>query len=143
MLIRRLTIHRQGWMQFLQSVAMEVIMLTQDSPEQIRKVGAQAEAVMPQAAAARSLTRIFGLEIRSAVLTVIVDLLVFAADTFSMETLLPLGIAVAAALGFIVYKIQRKWYDDDHESALIKAMIIALMTVSVQSKASGRVSGRG
>ena len=103
-------------------------MLTQDSPEQIRKVGAQAEAVMPQAAAARSLTRIFGLEIRSAVLTVIVDLLVFAADTFSMETVLPLGIAVAAALGFIVYKIQRKWYDDDHESALIKAMIIALMT---------------
>ena len=57
-----------------------------------------------------------------------VDLLVFAGDTFSLETLLPLGIAAAAALGFIVYKIQRKWYNDDHESALIKAMIIALLT---------------
>jgi len=101
-------------------------MLTQNSPADVQQP--KAEAVLPQAAAARSLTQIFGLEIRAAILTVMVDLLVFAGDTFSLETLLPLGIAAAAALGFIVYKIQRKWYNDDHESALIKAMIIALLT---------------
>ena len=103
-------------------------MLTQNSPEDVRQAKVHAEAVLPQAEAARSLAQIFGMEIRAAVLTVMVDLLVFAGDTFSLETLLPLGIAVAAALGFVVYKIQRKWYDDDHESALIKAMIIALLT---------------
>ena len=39
-----------------------------------------------------------------------------------------LGITVAAALGFIVYKIQRKWYNDDHDSAMIKALIVGLLT---------------
>jgi hypothetical protein len=101
-------------------------MLTQNSPAVFQP--AKAEAVQPQVAAARSLAQVFGLEIRAAILTVIVDLLVFAGDTFSLEALLPLGVAVAAALGFIVYKIQKKWYGDDHESALIKAMIIAIMT---------------
>ena len=88
----------------------------------------QFQAVLPHAAASQGLAQMFGLEIRAAVLTVLVDLMVFAGDTFSAETLLPLGIAVAAALGFVVYKIQRKWYDDDHDSALIKAMMIGILT---------------
>ena len=83
---------------------------------------------VPHAAASRGLAQMFGLEIRAAVLAVLVDLMVFAGDTFSLETLVPLGIAAAAALGFIVYKIQRKWYNDDHDSALIKAMIVGLLT---------------
>jgi hypothetical protein len=70
----------------------------------------------------------FGLDPRAAVLAVLVDLMVFAGDTFSLETLLPLGIAVAAALGFIVYKLQRKCHSDDHDSALIKAMIVGVLT---------------
>jgi hypothetical protein len=70
----------------------------------------------------------FGLDPRAAILTVLVDLMVFGGDTISFETLVPLGICVAAALGFIVYRIQRKWYHDDHDSALTKAMIVALLT---------------
>jgi hypothetical protein len=90
--------------------------------------GGRPDAGLPQVAASRGLAQMFGLDIRAAFLAVLVDLMVFAGDTFSLETLLPLGIGVAAVLGFIVYRIQRKWYNDDHESALIKAMIIALLT---------------
>ena len=79
-------------------------------------------------AASRGLTQIFGLDIRAAILTVIVDLMVFAGDTFSLEALLPLGIVVAGILGVIVYKIQLHWYKDDRNSALIKAMIVGLLT---------------
>jgi hypothetical protein len=86
------------------------------------------EALSPRSAASTSFARLFGLDVRAAVLAIIVDLMVFAGDTLSVETLVPLGIGVAAVLGFIVYKIQRKWYGDDHESAFIKAMVIGLLT---------------
>jgi hypothetical protein len=69
----------------------------------------------------------FRLNIRAAILTVLADLMVFGVDTFSLETLLPLGVGIAAVLGFIVYKIQRK-AGDDHDFALIKAMSIGLLT---------------
>jgi chromate transport protein ChrA len=74
------------------------------------------------------LTQMFGIHPQAAVLTVIVDLMVFTGDTASLETLLPLGVAISAVLGFIVYRIQRKHYGDDSESAFIKATIIALLT---------------
>jgi chromate transport protein ChrA len=84
-------------------------------------------AAVPHGAASRGLAAMFGLDIRAAVLAILVDVMVFGVDTFSVETLLPLGIAVAAVLGFITYKIQRK-ADDDHDTALIKAASIALVT---------------
>ena len=84
--------------------------------------------ISPQAVASRGLAQTFGLDIRAAILAVIVDLMVFGAEVVSFETLLPLGICVAGVLAFIVYKIQRKWHQDDHDSALIKAMIIGLLT---------------
>jgi len=59
---------------------------------------------------------------------VLVDLLVFSGDTLSLETLLPLGIGIAGVLGFIIYRIQRHSYGDDHDAALTKALIVALVT---------------
>jgi len=70
----------------------------------------------------------FGLDIRAAILTVIVDLMVFGGDVISLGLLIPLGIAVGGVLGFIVYKIQSHWYKDDHQSAVIKALIVGLLT---------------
>jgi hypothetical protein len=78
--------------------------------------------------ASRGLCQMFGLDPRVAFLTVLIDAMVFGADTFSMELLLPLGIGVAVVLGFIVYLAQIKWYGDDKESALIKALIIFVLT---------------
>src|ERR1700733_1891029 len=91
------------------------------------KVAQSAFAPARIAAPSRGLAAMFGLDVRASMLAVLVDLMVFAGDTFSLETLLPLGIGVAAVLGVIVYKIQRKWSDDDHESALIKALTIGLL----------------
>jgi hypothetical protein len=78
--------------------------------------------------ASRGLCQMFGLHPPIAFLTVLVDAMVFGTDTFSMELLLPLGIGVAVVLGIIVYMAQMKWYGDDKQSALIKALIIFLLT---------------
>lgn len=82
----------------------------------------------PKTIAAKGLTQTFGLDYRAAILTILIDLMVFGADTISGELLLPVGVGVAGVLGFIVYKIQRKWYGDEHDSALIKALIVGLLT---------------
>ena len=70
----------------------------------------------------------FGLDIRAAILAVLVDLMVFTGDVASLGALLPFAMCVAAALGFVTYKIQRHWYGDDQNSALIKSMIVGLLT---------------
>jgi hypothetical protein len=85
-------------------------------------------ALSPQTVASRGLAKMFGLDIRASILAVIVDLMVFGGDVASLGALIPVAIGVACVLAFIVYKIQRKWYNDDHDSALIKALIIGLLT---------------
>jgi len=97
-------------------------------PNTSRRAFADPQLLSPHTAASRGLARMFGLDARAAVLAVLVDLMVFGGDTFSLETLLPLGVAVAAALGFVVYKIQRKWCNDDRDSAIVKAMIVGILT---------------
>jgi len=96
-----------------------------------RRNPAQALAARKAAApeqSSRGLCQMFGLDPKVAFLTVLIDAMVFGADTFSMELLLPIGIGVAAVLGVIVYLAQKKWYGDDKESALIKALIIFVLT---------------
>jgi hypothetical protein len=78
--------------------------------------------------AAQGLVQMFGLDPRVAVFLVIVDLLLFGGNIVSLGTLIPLGVAVGAAVGFITYRGQRHWFGDDHESALIKAMMVAVLT---------------
>jgi hypothetical protein len=77
----------------------------------------------------RGLAAAFGLDPRAALLMVIVDTMLFGGDVLTLGALIPIGIAVGVILGLIIYKIQRHWYyNDDHESALIKALICALLT---------------
>jgi hypothetical protein len=90
--------------------------------------GEGRDALSPQNAASQGLAQAFGLDMRAAILTILVDLMVFGLDTVSFEILLPLGIVVAGVLGFIIYRIQTTWYGDGKDSALIKAMIIFLLT---------------
>ena len=82
----------------------------------------------PQGGATRGLAQVFGLAPQAAFLAVLIDMLVFTTDTFSLEILLPLGIGIAAVLGLIVYRIQRHSYGDDHDAALTKALIVGLLT---------------
>lgn len=82
---------------------------------------------VPHAAASRGLASAFGLDFRAALLTTIVDVMVFGLDTMSLETLLPVGVIIAAVLGFIVYRIQVE-SGDDKQRAMTKGMIIGLLT---------------
>ncbi len=76
--------------------------------------------------------QIFGIDPRIAVLAFVVDLMLFgtAAATLgiTLPVLIPLAIATGVVLGRITYKAQMKWYGDDHDSAMIKAGIIGLLT---------------
>lgn len=85
-------------------------------------------AVQQGASASRGLTQLFGLHPSAAALTIIVDLLVFGGIVFSAGLLLVVGVVIAMVLSVIIYNIQRHWYGDTHESALIKAMIVGLLT---------------
>lgn len=80
------------------------------------------------AAAARSLTDMFGLDIRAALLTILVDMMVFGGDILSAGVLIPVGIGAGCVLAFIVYKIQSRYFGDDHDTAMIKAAIVGLLT---------------
>lgn len=90
------------------------------------KMDTQAHPV-PHSAASRGLAAAFGLNIRAALLTVIVDVMVFSLDTVSFETLLPLGVVIALGLGIVVYRIQRE-SGDEKPQAITKAMVIGLLT---------------
>jgi hypothetical protein len=76
----------------------------------------------------RGITGMFGLEPRAAFLFFGIDVMVFGADALTLGALIPVGIVVGAVLGFIVYKIQRKYYGDDHDAALIKCVTVGLLT---------------
>ena len=90
--------------------------------------GGTHDPAQPRRSTSPPLTQMFGLAIRAAILTVIVDLMIFSGDIASLGILVPSAVAVATALAYIVYKIQLRWYGDDQESAFIKAMIIGLLT---------------
>jgi hypothetical protein len=82
----------------------------------------------PHQLAARGFAQVFGLQPAAAVLTVGVDLMINTATIISGGLLIPVSAMAGAFLGFIVYRIQKKSYNDDHDSALIKALIVALLT---------------
>ncbi len=70
----------------------------------------------------------FGLDVRVAILAVVVDFLVFGGDIATAGLLYPVELVASVVLGFITYRMQRAWYGDDHDSALIKALVVGLLT---------------
>jgi len=82
--------------------------------------------------ASKGLDQIFGIDPRIAFLAFVVDLMLFGAAAATMgmtlPVLIPLAVAAGVVLGRITYKAQLKWYGDDHDSAMIKAGIVGLLT---------------
>jgi hypothetical protein len=70
----------------------------------------------------------FGLDVRVVALAVLVDLMAFSADIVSAGLLYPVELGAAVVLGFITYRVQKAWCGDSHDTALIKALIIGLLT---------------
>jgi hypothetical protein len=93
----------------------------------------QSQYTAPHArTASKGFDQIFGIDPRIAFLAFVVDMMLFgtAAATmgFTLPVLIPLAMAAGVVLGRITYKAQMKWYGDDHDSAMIKAGIVGLLT---------------
>jgi hypothetical protein len=78
--------------------------------------------------AARGFAASFGLDPRVALLTVLVDLMANSATIVSAGLLYEVELGAAVVLTFVAYKAQRAWYGDDPDSALIKALVVGLLT---------------
>jgi hypothetical protein len=75
----------------------------------------------------KGLMQMFGLDPRAAALVTVVDLMMIMLDIVSGATFVVIGVGVAAYVAFLVYKMQRKFFGDDHDASLIKAMIVGLL----------------
>ena len=84
----------------------------------------------------------FGLDVRVAVLAVIIDFLAFSGDIISLGMLYIVELGAAVVLTYVTYRIQRIWYGDDHDAALIKALVIGLLT-AIPVPITGIVAGPG
>lgn len=85
---------------------------------------------------ARGFGQMFGLDPRIAFLAFIVDFMLFSGGALSVAATAGLSLPIlvclstiaGAVLGFATQKAQMKWYGDDRESALIKGLIVGLLT---------------
>jgi hypothetical protein len=88
---------------------------------------------------ARGFAQTFGLHPAIALLTVVVNTMIFgSAGVAGLVGVLTGGASLVALtavstvcgfiLGTITYLAQKKWYDDDKQSAVIKALIVAFLT---------------
>ena len=87
----------------------------------------------------RGFTQAFGLHPAMALLTVVVNAMIFGDAILSVSTgifmfglslaqLVAVSTGAGAVLGYITYRAQQKWYGDDPESAKIKALIVGFLT---------------
>lgn len=82
---------------------------------------------IPHEAAARGFGQMFGIDPRMILLTFILDIMLFGGEAGTLGASLPISIAAGGVLGFITVLAQRKW-GDDTESAVIKGLILGLLT---------------
>jgi hypothetical protein len=76
----------------------------------------------------REFTQLFGLDPRIAILMFIIDMMLFGESVLTLGLLIPVSLVAGFVLGFVTYRAQMKWYGDDRESALIKGVIVGLLT---------------
>ena len=77
---------------------------------------------------ASGFAQMFGLHPTIAMLTILVDLMVFGGTFVTAGIGWPVLAMAAAGLGYVTYKGQVNWFGDDADSAKIKAVIIAVLT---------------
>jgi hypothetical protein len=82
----------------------------------------------PHHIAARGFAQTFGLHPAVALLTEVVNTMVFVSGFGTAGIGWLTSIPVGFVLGIIVFMAQKKWYGDDNEGAFIKALIAAFLT---------------
>jgi hypothetical protein len=82
----------------------------------------------PHQLATRGLAAMFELHPAVAFGTVACDLGLHGADVVSAGLLIPFSALAGVVLGVIAYRSQKRFCGDDHESALVKGLIVGLLT---------------
>jgi hypothetical protein len=82
----------------------------------------------PHHIAAHGFAQTFGLNPGVALLTVVVNTMVFVSGFGTAGIGWFTSIPIGFVLGVIVFMAQKKWYGDDNEEAFIKALIVAFLT---------------
>ena len=72
--------------------------------------------------------QVFGLDPRIALLTVVVDTMLFGGQLATLGASTIVSVPAGIVLGLITYRAQRHWYGDDRESAMLKGLIVGLLT---------------
>ena len=88
----------------------------------------QDKGMSPHHMATRGFTQLFGLHPTMAAATVITDVMLHAGVIITGGLLIPFSILAGVVLAFVTYRAQQQWYEDDSESALIKALLVGLLT---------------
>src|SRR5271170_1122303 len=68
----------------------------------------------PHAVAARGFAQTFGLHPAMALLTFILDVMLFGGELATSGLLIPISLAASIVLGVVVFMAQKKWYGDDN-----------------------------
>lgn len=82
----------------------------------------------PQHHATNNFAQAWGLHPGIALLTVILDTMLFGGQLATVEAIYPLVLVCAFGLGVVTFLFQKKYYGDDDQGALIKAIIVAGLT---------------
>jgi hypothetical protein len=77
----------------------------------------------------RSFDQLWGLHPGVALFAIVVNTMLFGGELVTMGAIFPLSIAVGMVLGFVTYRAQKCWAGDDDENAMIKAVIMTVLTV--------------
>jgi len=107
---------------------------TQYGTETGEVISPQPEEFRPPAVSSRNVPAVggfaqkFGLHPGVALLTFIVDAMLFGSTIATAGFIIPLAVAVSFGLGIVTFMMQKKFYGDDNESAFIKAFIVAGLT---------------
>lgn len=70
----------------------------------------------------------FGLHPAAALLTLAIDSMLFGEEVITAGLGMILSLPVSAAVGFLTFMLQQKWFQDDKDSAAIKGGIVALLS---------------
>ena len=77
--------------------------------------------------AVRGFSDTFGLLPSIAVLTVVIDWMLFSAEGVTLGAFWPFSVIIGGAVGVITYRAQRRFFGDDKDAAQIKGLIVALL----------------
>jgi len=96
---------------------------------QVSAYAAPAQAIPANPAHQHSgFAQVFGLDPRIALLTVVVDTMLFGGTVATLGASTVVSVPAGIVLGLITYRAQRHWYGDDRESAMLKGLIVGLLT---------------